>query len=67
MSLKWNFLLITVCYNFWLAPNLNFVVGSRPVFSQDEGRKGLGLVVSWALVGTITKRFELSTDDIRKQ
>jgi len=57
MSLKWNFLLIRVCYNFCLAPNLNFVAGPRPVFSREEGRKRMGLVVSRALGGTITKRF----------
>ena len=66
MSLNWNFLLITVCYNFCLARNLNFVVGSRPVFSWDEGRKRMGLVVPRDLGGTLTKRLGPSTDDIRK-
>ena len=56
-----------LCYNFWRASNLSFVVGPRPFFSRGEGRMRMGFVGPMALGGTLTKLLGPSTDDITKE
>jgi hypothetical protein len=52
----------SLCYHFWTAPYLTFVVGSRSVFSRGESRMRMDSVVSMALGDTLTNFFGSSTD-----